>query len=161
AVRTTAEALVNQLRPLASDYFGRPNVATEWRNGLFHRSDTDATVDIAALAAFAARRGETIDVTGTVEYSGMQPVSYGTHAAQVAGDAATGRVRLVDFVASGDAGRVLTPLIAHGQALGAILQGRGGTFMEHLRYDETGQLLSASLADYLVPTAPDFPAVRG
>jgi carbon-monoxide dehydrogenase large subunit len=161
AVRTTAEALVNQLRLLASDYFARPNVAIEWRDGLFHRSDTDATVDIAALTTFAAERGETIDVTGTFEYTGMKPFSYGTHAAHVAVDARTGRVKLVDFIAIEDIGRVLNPLIAHGQALGAILQGLGGTFMEHLRYDDSGQLLTASLADYLVPTAPDFPAVRG
>ena len=161
AVRTTAEALVNQLRPLAADYFGRPNVAVEWRDGRFHRSDTDATVDIAALTTFAAERGEAIDVTGTFEYTGMKPFSYGTHAAHVAVDARTGRVKLVDFIAIEDIGRVLNPLIAHGQALGAILQGLGGTFMEHLRYDDSGQMVTASLADYLVPTAPDFPAVRG
>lgn len=161
AVRTTAEAFVGRLQPVAADYFGRPNVAVEWRDGLFHRSDTDATVDLNTLAAFSAKRGEAIDVTGTFEHTGMKPFSYGTHAAHVAVDARTGRVKLVDFIAVEDVGRVLNPLIAHGQALGAILQGLGGTFMEHLRYDESGQMLTASLADYLVPTAPDFPAVRG
>jgi carbon-monoxide dehydrogenase large subunit len=113
------------------------------------------------LASFCAARGETIDVTGTFEYAGLKPFSYGTHAAHVAVDPRTGRVRVIDFVAVEDIGRVLNPLIAHGQALGAILQGLGGTFMEHLRYDDEGQLLTASLADYLVPTAVDFPAIRG
>jgi aerobic carbon-monoxide dehydrogenase large subunit len=113
------------------------------------------------LAAFAAERGETIDVTGTFEHVGMKPFSYGTHAAHVAVDPRTGRVELLDFIAIEDIGRVLNPLIAHGQALGAIVQGLGGTFMEHLRYDEDGQLLTASLADYLLPTAADFPAIRG
>jgi carbon-monoxide dehydrogenase large subunit len=98
---------------------------------------------------------------GTFDYVGMKPFSYGTHAAHVAVDPRTGRVKLIDFVAIEDIGRVLNPLIAHGQALGAILQGLGGTFMEHLRYDEDGQLLTASFADYLVPTAADFPAIRG
>jgi aerobic carbon-monoxide dehydrogenase large subunit len=56
---------------------------------------------------------------------------------------------------------VLNPLIVHGQAVGAIVQGLGGTFMEHLQYDESGQILTASFADYLVPTAADFPAIRG
>ena len=150
-----------RLRSVASDYFGRPNVAIEWRGGLFHRSDTDASVDLPALAAFAQKRGETIDVTGTFEYTGMKPFSYGTHAAHVAVDPRTGRVKLIDFIAIEDIGRVLNPLIVHGQALGAIVQGLGGTFMEHLRYDEDGQLLTASLADYLLPTAADFPAIRG
>ena len=161
AVRTTAHAFVDQLRPFASDYFGRPNVAVDWRDGRFHRSDTDASVDLPTLAAFAAERGETIDVTGTFEHVGMKPFSYGTHAAHVAVDPRTGRVMLLDFIAIEDIGRVLNPLIAHGQALGAIVQGLGGTFMEHLRYNEDGQLLTASLADYLLPTAADFPAIRG
>jgi carbon-monoxide dehydrogenase large subunit len=161
AVRTTAHAFVDRLRSVASDYFGRPNVAIEWRGGLFHRSDTDASVDLQALSAFAAKRGESLDVTGTFEYTGAKPFSYGTHAAHVAVDPRTGRVRLIDFVAIEDIGRVLNPLVVHGQALGAIVQGLGGTFMEHLRYDEDGQLLTASLADYLLPTAADFPAIRG
>jgi carbon-monoxide dehydrogenase large subunit len=161
AVRTTAHAFVDELRSVATDYFGRPNVAVEWRGGLFHRSDTDASVDLPTLAAFSAGRGETINVTGTFEHIGPKPFSYGTHAAHVAVDPRTGRVELIDFVAIEDIGRVLNPLIAHGQALGAIMQGLGGTFMEHLRYDEDGQLLTASLADYLLPTAADFPAIRG
>jgi len=161
AVHTTAQILVERLRSVASDYFGRPNVALEWREGLFHRNDTDASVDLPTLAAFAAERGETVDVTGTFEYTGMKPFSYGTHAAHVAVDPRTGQVELIDFVGSEDIGRVLNPLIAHGQALGAIVQGLGGTFMEHLRYDENGQFLTASFADYLLPTATDFPSIRG
>ncbi len=160
AVHTTAHAFLDRLRAVATDFFGRPNIALEWREGLFHRRDTGANVDLPMLAAFSAGRGETIDVTGTFQYSGMKPFSYGTHAAHVAVDPRTGRVRLVDFIAIEDIGRVLNPLIVHGQALGAIVQGLGGTFMEHLRYDEEGQLLTASLADYLLPTADDFPVIR-
>ena len=91
----------------------------------------------------------------------MKPYSYGTHAAHVAVDPRTGRVKLIDFIAVEDIGRVLNPLIAHGQALGAIVQGLGGTFMEQLQYDEEGQILTASFADYLLPTATDFPNIRG
>jgi carbon-monoxide dehydrogenase large subunit len=161
AVQTTAHAFVDRLRSVASDYFGRPNVEIEWRGGRYHRSDTDASVGLETLAVFCAERAEVIDVTGTFEYSGLKPFSYGTHAAHVAVDPRTGRVKLIDFIAIEDIGRVLNPLIAHGQALGAIVQGLGGTFMEHLRYDDEGQLLTASFADYLVPTAADFPAIRG
>jgi carbon-monoxide dehydrogenase large subunit len=51
-------------------------------------------------------------------------------------------------------------LTLHGQGVGAIVQGLGGAFLEHLVYDEDGQLLTGSLADYLMPTASDFPSIR-
>jgi aerobic carbon-monoxide dehydrogenase large subunit len=161
AVRTTAELFVERLKLVASDYFGRPNVAIDWREGRCWRRDSEASVTLSALARFAADRGETIDVPGVFNYSGAKPFSYGTHAAHVAVDPRTGYVKLIDFIAIEDIGRVLNPLIVHGQALGAIVQGLGGVFLEHLRYDEHGQLLTASFADYLLPTATDFPNIRG
>ena len=161
AVRTTAEAFIERIKSVASEYFGRPNVAMEWRDGRCWRRDSEASVTPAALARFAAERGEAIDVPGVFNYAGKKPFSYGTHAAHVAVDPRTGYVKLIDFIAIEDIGRVLNPLIVHGQALGAIVQGLGGVFLEHLRYDEEGQLLTASFSDYLLPTATDFPNIRG
>ena len=161
AVHIATATFIEKLQPFASDYFGRPNMSIEWRNGRFHLSDTASNVDLPTLAAFATQRGETVDVTATFDYTTRKPFSYGTHAAHVAVDPRTGRVKLIDFIAIEDIGRVLNPLVVHGQALGAIVQGLGGTFMEHLRYDEDGQLLTASFADYLLPTAADFPSIRG
>jgi carbon-monoxide dehydrogenase large subunit len=87
--------------------------------------------------------------------------SYGAHAAHVAVDAKTGQVALIDYVAVEDCGRMINPLTLKGQLVGAVVQGLGGAFLEHLVYDEQGQLLTGSLADYLVPTASDFPKIRG
>jgi carbon-monoxide dehydrogenase large subunit len=78
----------------------------------------------------------------------------------VAVDAKTGQVELLDYVAVEDVGRIINPLTLHGQAVGAVVQGLGGTFLEHLVYDAEGQLLTGSLADYLLPTASDFPVIR-
>ena len=86
--------------------------------------------------------------------------SYGAHAAHVAVDTGTGQVEVIDYVAVEDVGRIINPAMLHGQAIGAIVQGLGGTFLEHLVYDEHAQLLTGSLADYLMPTASDFPVVR-
>jgi aerobic carbon-monoxide dehydrogenase large subunit len=86
--------------------------------------------------------------------------SYGAHAVHVSVDPKTGQVRLVDYVAVEDCGRVINPLTLHGQLVGAVVQGLGGAFLEHLQYDEQGQLLTGSLADYLVPTASDFPSIK-
>ena len=70
------------------------------------------------------------------------------------------QVELLDYVAVEDVGRIINPLTLHGQAVGAIVQGLGGALLEHFIYDEDGQLLTGSLADYLMPTASDFPAIR-
>jgi carbon-monoxide dehydrogenase large subunit len=92
--------------------------------------------------------------------SGKRTYSYGAHAAHVAVDPRTGHVQLIDYVAVEDVGRIINPLTLHGQAVGAIVQGLGGALMEHLVYDDDGQLLTGSLADYVMPTASDFPVVR-
>src|SRR5947209_176859 len=86
--------------------------------------------------------------------------TYGTHAAHVAVDAKLGHVELVDYVVVEDCGRIINPLMVRGQTVGSVVQGLGGAIMEHLQYDEQGQLLTGSLADYLIPTASDFPTIR-
>jgi len=75
-------------------------------------------------------------------------------------DAKTGHVEVVDYVAVEDVGRIINPQTLRGQVLGALVQGLGGTFLERFAYDENGQPLSASFADYLMPTASDFPNIR-
>jgi carbon-monoxide dehydrogenase large subunit len=59
-----------------------------------------------------------------------------------------------------DVGRIINPETLHGQVIGAAVQGLGSTFTEEIVYDQNGQLLVASLADYLVPLASDYPVVR-
>jgi aerobic carbon-monoxide dehydrogenase large subunit len=86
--------------------------------------------------------------------------AYGTQAAHVAVDPGTGHVKVLDYMSVEDVGRIINPLTLHGQAIGSIVQGLGGAFLEHLVYDEEGQLLTGSFADYLMPTASDFPNIR-
>jgi carbon-monoxide dehydrogenase large subunit len=76
-------------------------------------------------------------------------------------DPDTGRVEVIDYVAVEDVGRAINPMIVSGQAIGALVQGLGGVFLDHLIYDDQCQLLTASFADYLMPTATDFPSLRG
>jgi carbon-monoxide dehydrogenase large subunit len=87
--------------------------------------------------------------------------SYGTHVAHVTVDPRSGRIAVLDYVAVEDAGRIVNPLVLHGQVIGAIVQGLGGTILEDLAYDADGQLLVGTFADYLLPLATDFPNVRG
>jgi len=92
--------------------------------------------------------------------SSKRTYSYGAHAAHVAVDPLTGRVEVLDYVAVEDVGRIINPATLHGQTVGAIMQGLGGTLLEHLVYDDNGQLMTSSLADYLLPGACDFPPIR-
>jgi aerobic carbon-monoxide dehydrogenase large subunit len=86
--------------------------------------------------------------------------SYGAQAAHVTVDAKLGQVEIVDYVVVVDAGRIINPMTLRGQVIGSLVQGLGGAFLEHLVYDEQAQLLTGSLADYLLPTASDFPNLR-
>jgi carbon-monoxide dehydrogenase large subunit len=86
--------------------------------------------------------------------------SYGAHAAHVTVDPQLGHVQIVDYVVVQDVGRAVNPLTLRGQVIGSLVQGLGGAMLEHLQYDAEGQFLTGSLADYLLPTATDFPNVR-
>jgi aerobic carbon-monoxide dehydrogenase large subunit len=92
--------------------------------------------------------------------SNKRTYSYGAHAAHVAVDPKTGHVDVLDYIAVEDVGRIINPLTLHGQAIGGIVQGLGGALLEHIIYDADGQLLTGSLADYMMPTASDFPVIR-
>ena len=112
-----------------------------------------------ALRDLVGGSGHSISAEGTFE-SHLHTYAYGAAAAHVAVDPKTGHVEVIDYVMLEDVGRIINPLTMHGQAIGGIMQGLGGTFLENLVYDDQAQFLSGSLADYLLPTATDFPNVR-
>jgi carbon-monoxide dehydrogenase large subunit len=85
---------------------------------------------------------------------------YATHVCTVEVDPETGAVTLLRYVVAEDCGRIINPQIVAGQAHGAVAQGIGGALLEAMHYDEDGQLLTASLMDYLVPTASDLIALE-
>jgi carbon-monoxide dehydrogenase large subunit len=86
--------------------------------------------------------------------------SYGAHAVHVAVDIRTGHVEILDYLTVEDVGRIINPATLHGQVLGSVVQGLGSVFLEQIHYDDQGQILTGSFADYLLPTACDFPFIR-
>jgi carbon-monoxide dehydrogenase large subunit len=112
-----------------------------------------------ALSEVDLKRLAPLSAEGTF-HNHKHTYAYGAAAAHVAVDPKTGQVQLVDYVTVEDIGKIINPLTATGQAVGAVVQGLGGVFLEHLQYDEDGQFLTASLADYLLPGATDFPRIR-
>jgi carbon-monoxide dehydrogenase large subunit len=84
----------------------------------------------------------------------------GAQAAVVEVDAATGQLRVLRYACVEDTGEVIHPKIVEGQVEGAIAQGIGGALLEHLVYDEGGNLTTTTLADYLLPTSMDIPELH-
>jgi carbon-monoxide dehydrogenase large subunit len=87
------------------------------------------------------------------------PMTYSnsTHACEVEVDIETGAIRFERYVVAEDCGTVLSPVVVEGQQHGAIAMGLSGALFEHIIYDESGQNLSGTLADYLVATAHELP----
>jgi carbon-monoxide dehydrogenase large subunit len=81
------------------------------------------------------------------------------HIAVVAVDTRTGVVTPQRYVLGCDVGKIVNPMIVEGQMVGGVAQGVGGALAEELVYAENGQLLTATLMDYALPTAGDVPAV--
>jgi carbon-monoxide dehydrogenase large subunit len=81
------------------------------------------------------------------------------HLAVVEVDPETAGVRIDKYVVCHDAGRIVTPVLADGQVIGGVIQGLGGALLEEYAHDASGQPLTTSLMDYLIPTAMDSPEV--
>jgi carbon-monoxide dehydrogenase large subunit len=109
--------------------------------------------ELAAAAPERFRLSATFDPPQTV-------YPYATHACVVAVDEGTGEVTVERYVIAEDCGTIINPLIVEGQVHGATAQGLGGALYEAHHYDELGQLRTASLLDYLVPTASEVPEIE-
>lgn len=90
----------------------------------------------------------------------MGATAAGVHAMVIELDAETMRPTILRYVVVHDCGTVLNPLILAGQIQGGVAQGIGNAFFEQLAWSEDGQLMNASLADYLIPTALDVPRME-
>jgi carbon-monoxide dehydrogenase large subunit len=75
-------------------------------------------------------------------------------------DIETGGVRIEKFLVAEDAGRLINPMIADGQIHGGVAQGIANALLEEIVYDDTGNILTATLADYLPPTAREIPPIE-
>jgi carbon-monoxide dehydrogenase large subunit len=84
---------------------------------------------------------------------------YGAHVAVVRVDEETGDVAIERYVIAYDVGKAVNPRLVEGQIAGGLAQGIGGALLEEFRYDENGEPLSVTFADYLMPTAHEVPEI--
>jgi len=123
------------------------------------RDAPDRGVELGVVARAARERGAPLATTFYFE-PGTVTWANGAHAAVVAVDPETGVVEILRYVVVHDCGTEINPMIVEGQVLGGVAQGIGGALYEEVLYDEDGQLLNGTLADYLVPTAEEVPTVE-
>jgi carbon-monoxide dehydrogenase large subunit len=137
----------------------------ELANGTFSvkgSPDQSMTIQGAAFAAHAAHNLPDGMEPGLEETAAFDPPNFswpaGAHAAVVEVDTETGDTRLVRYVAVDDVGQPVNPMIIDGQVHGGITQGIAAALYEEAAYDEDANLLTTTMATYLVPSAAELPS---
>ena len=167
AIVLACRSLRDRILDIGAGYLDTEPANLEFRDGGVYRKGVEgegvalSLAEVVRLAQTEDGDGETVGLEVT-EYFRMEDrtYSYGTHAAHVSVDPETGKLEILRYLAVEDVGRCINPLTMHGQSVGGIAQGIGGTVLEELVYDEDGQLLSGTLMDYLLPTSRDIPNIE-
>jgi len=158
AIFRASEQIVAKGLPIAASMLEAAEADIGFADGAFSISGTDRSVSLLDVAAKARETGSPLD---TYYFWTREHMTFpnGTHIVEVEIDRGTGRVALVRHTAVDDYGVIVNPMIAAGQAHGAMAQGAGQALMEHAVFDAaTGQCVSGSFMDYTLPRADDFPA---
>jgi carbon-monoxide dehydrogenase large subunit len=137
----------------------------EFTAGRLHvRGDPEKghSIQEVALATFAAHNlpegvEPSLDSEATYDPDNFS-FPHGTHLCATEVDTETGEVKIRSYVAVDDVGKVVNPLIVEGQVHGGLAQGIAQALYEEAVYDDDGNLVTATLADYLVPSAADLPS---
>jgi carbon-monoxide dehydrogenase large subunit len=168
AIHASAVAVRGKVLKLASEVLEAPEEELEIEDGMVRVADIPRlSISLGELALLAN------PLRGAVE-PGTEPgleatayfgpryggTAFGAHAMILEVDLETMMVEIKKYVVVEDCGTMLNPLILEGQIHGGVAMGIGNAYYEKLFYDENGQLLNASLADYLIPTATEVPRVE-
>ncbi len=168
AVNAAALIVRGKVLELASELLETPEDELELEDGVVRV--TDVPTRFISLGDLAQRSNP---LRGAVE-PGTEPgleatayfgpkygaTAFGTHAMIVEVDPETMMVEIKRYIVVEDCGTVLNPLIVEGQIHGGVAHGIGNSFYEKLVFDDNGQLLNASFADYLIPTAAEVPRIE-
>jgi carbon-monoxide dehydrogenase large subunit len=168
AINASAEIVRGKILELASKILEAPEEELELEDGYVRVADLPRmSISLGELAVLAN------PLRGAVE-PGTEPgleatayfgpkygaIAFGVHAMILEVDPETMMVEIKRYVVVEDCGTVINPLILDGQIHGGVAMGIGNAFYEQLIYDENAQLLNASFADYLIPSACEVPRIE-
>nr|BFD81076.1 molybdopterin-dependent oxidoreductase [Streptomyces sp. Xyl84] len=164
AVHRAAEKVVEKARRVAAHLLEASEGDLEFKDGVFSvkgSPDARRTIQEVAFETFTSHDvPDGMEPTLNAEHV-LDPENFsyphGTHLCAVEVDTETGRTRIRSYVCVDDVGRVINPVIVEGQVHGGLAQGIAQALYEEAVYDTEGNLVSGTMADYLIPSAADLP----
>jgi carbon-monoxide dehydrogenase large subunit len=170
AVASACEEIASRVRHIASRLLEVGEADLVLEDGAVRIGGTDRGMTLAEVAHVWYRQPQRlppdVDPGGLEATTGYRSVrdtgtfSYACHAVALAVDTETGEVELLDYVIVEDGGTLVNPMVVDGQIIGGTAQGIGTALYEEMPYDERGQPLATTLADYLLPGATEMPPLR-
>ena len=156
AIWRASDEIIEKGTRIAADALEASEADIRFEDGRFVVSGTDRSVALVDVAAMARQAGAPLDTYHAWTREWMTYPN-GAHVVEVEIDPDTGQVTLARYTAVDDYGVLVNPMIAAGQAHGAIAQGVGQALLEHAVYDlGSGQLIAGSFMDYAMPRANDL-----
>jgi carbon-monoxide dehydrogenase large subunit len=162
AVYHAAERIIEKARRIAAHHLQVDEAQLHYEDGIFSANGRTLTTKEVALQAWAAHDLPDEMEPGLEATYVFDPENFswpaGTHIAVVEVDTETGEIDLVRYVAVDDVGTVINPAVVEGQVHGGVTQGIGQALFEEAVYDEDGDLVTGSMASYMVPSAAELPS---
>jgi aerobic carbon-monoxide dehydrogenase large subunit len=160
AIWRASDEIIEKGTRIAADALEAAEADIRFEAGRFVVSGTDRAIGLFAVAAIARDKGKPLDAYHAWTREWMT-FPNGAHVVEVEIDPETGQVSLARYTAVDDYGVLVNPMIAAGQAHGAIAQGVGQALLEHAHYDtQSGQPIAGSFMDYAIPRADDLPSLE-
>jgi carbon-monoxide dehydrogenase large subunit len=158
AIWRASDEIVAKGIALAADALEAAEADIRFEDGRFVVSGTDRAIGLLDVAALGREKGKPLDTFHAWKREHMT-FPNGAHVVEVEIDRDTGKVELARYTAVDDYGVLVNPMVATGQAHGAMAQGSGQALLEHATYDPaSGQMVAASFMDYALPRADDLPS---
>ncbi len=156
AIWRASDEIIAKGRALAADALEAAEADIQFADGRFTVTGTDRALTLIQVVALGREKNKPLD---TFHAWTRQHMTFpnGAHVVEVEVDRDTGSTTLVRYTAVDDYGVLVNPMIATGQAHGAMAQGVGQALLEHATYDpQSGQMVAASFMDYALPRADDL-----
>ncbi|WP_406644900.1 xanthine dehydrogenase family protein molybdopterin-binding subunit [Aliisedimentitalea scapharcae] len=160
ATLAAVDVMIAAFTPFLADEMGVADSEIRFDGETFRAPGSNLTPTLIEAADLARTRGRS-DLLSHAARAKLPGRSYpnGAHITEVVIDPETGHSRVDRYTVVDDFGNLINPLLAEGQVHGGVVQGLGQAMMEHVVFDETGQLLTASFMDYALPRASDAPMI--